>query len=197
VKKSTFIIATLIFSLYLTGCARNNANDDVTANNQNLEDITRVNYNNPNQVGPAISGSDTTDPELDRNRNNNRTTNVRNENNAGNTHTDTRVADLTAVRVSKLTEVDDAEVIVTDNNAYVAARLNRTAQNELTSDIRNKITRAVKSADNEVDNVYISINPDFYQRMNAYCNEIRNDRPNSGFTNEFSDTIRRIFPNAR
>lgn len=196
-KKSLFVIATLIFSLYLTGCARNDANDDVTARNQDADQLTRVNFNNPNQVGPAISGADTTDPELDRNRNYNSITNVRNGNTVGNNHTKTRVADIAADKVTDLAEVDDATVIVNDNNAYVAAKLNRTSRNELTSDIQNTISRAVKSGDDEIDNVYISLNPDFYNRMKIYSDDIRAGRPVSGFMDEFSDSIRRMFPNAR
>jgi spore cortex protein len=197
VKKSLFVIATLIFSVYLTGCARNDANDDVTARNRDADQLTRVNFNNPNQVGPAISGADTTDPELDRNRNYNSITNVRNDNTVGNNHTKTRVADIAASKVTDLAEVDDATVIVNDNNAYVAAKLNRTDRNELTSDIQNKISRAVKSVDDEIDNVYISLNPDFYNRMKIYSDDIRAGRPVSGFMDEFSDSIRRMFPNAR
>jgi len=197
VKKSLFVIATLIFSVYLTGCARNDANDDVTARNRDADQQTRVNFNNPNQVGPAISGADTTDPELDRNRNYNSITNVRNDNTVGNNHTKTRVADIAASKVTDLAEVDDATVIVNDNNAYVAAKLNRTDRNELTSDIQNKISRAVKSVDDEIDNVYISLNPDFYNRMKIYSDDIRAGRPVSGFMDEFSDSIRRMFPNAR
>jgi spore cortex protein len=197
VKKSLFVIATLIFSAYLTGCARNDANDDVTARNRDADQLTRVNFNNPNQVGPAISGADTTDPELDRNRNYNSITNVRNDNTVGNNHTKTRVADIAASKVTDLAEVDDATVIVNDNNAYVAAKLNRTDRNELTSDIQNKISRAVKSVDDEIDNVYISLNPDFYNRMKIYSDDIRAGRPVSGFMDEFSDSIRRMFPNAR
>ena len=196
-KKSLFVIATLIFSVYLTGCARNDANDDVTARNRDADQLTRVNFNNPNQVGPAISGADTTDPELDRNRNYNSITNVRNDNTVGNNHTKTRVADIAASKVTDLAEVDDATVIVNDNNAYVAAKLNRTDRNELTSDIQNKISRAVKSVDDEIDNVYISLNPDFYNRMKVYSDDIRAGRPVSGFMDEFSDSIRRMFPNAR
>lgn len=193
-KKSVSVIATLIISLYLTGCARN-SNDDVTARDRDATEITRVNYTTPNQVGPAISGADTTDPELDRNRNYNNITNMRTD--AGNNHAKTRVSDKAADKVTDLAAVDDATVIVNDNNAYVAAKLHRSAQNELNSDIQNKIARRVKSVDDEIDNVYISVNPDFYNRMKVYSGDIRSGRPVSGFMDEFSDSIRRMFPNAR
>lgn len=77
------------------------------------------------------------------------------------------------------------------------AKLNRSSRNELTSDIKDKIAHAVKSVDENIDNVYISVNPDFYDRMNTYSRDIRNGRPVSGFMDEFSDIIRRVFPNAK
>jgi spore cortex protein len=196
-RNSLFVIATLVSSLYLTGCAKNNIDGDVTTRQRNTNEITRVNFNNPNQVGPAISSADTSDPELDRNRNYNTITNGRNNNNVGSNQTNTRVADKAADKVINLTEVDNATVIVNDNNAYVAAKLDVSARNELTSAIKEKIARAVKSVDRDIDNVYISVNPDFYDRMNTYSRDIRNGKPVSGFIDEFSDTIRRVFPNAK
>jgi spore cortex protein len=191
-KNSLFIIATLISSLYVTGCANNDMDNNVATRQRNDTEITRVNNKNPHQVGPAISSADTSDPELDRNRNYNNITNVRNTD-----QTKTRLADRAARKVINIAEIDDASVIVNDNNAYVAAKLDRSSRNELTSNIKDKITRAVKSVDKDIDNVYISVNPDFYNRMSAYSRGIRNGKPISGFMNEFSDTIRRVFPNAR
>jgi YhcN/YlaJ family sporulation lipoprotein len=196
-KNSLFIIATLISGLYLTGCANKDMDNEVSTRQRNTTEITRVNFNNPNQVGPAISSADTSDPELDRNRNYNRITNVRNDTNVDNNHSKTRLAERATDKVTNLAEVDAATVIVNDNNAYVAAKLDRSSPNELTSDIKDKIARAIKSVDEDIDNVYISVNPDFYNRMNAYSRDIRNGRPVSGFMDEFSDIIRRVFPNAR
>ncbi|WML40172.1 YhcN/YlaJ family sporulation lipoprotein [Neobacillus sp. OS1-2] len=196
-KKSLFVIGSLVFSLYLSGCARNDVNDNVAYRNRNTNEPTRVNYNTPNNGGPAITGVDTSNRDLDRTRNN--ITNVRhdNRNNVGNNQSKIRIADKAADKVTNLPEVDHANIIVTDNNAYVAAKLDPSSRNELTTDIENKISRAVKSVDADIDNVYISVNPDFYDRMNHYASDIRNGKPISGFVNEFSDTIRRVFPDAR
>lgn len=131
-KKTVFLIATLIFSIYLTGCAKNNVNDDVAYRNRNATEPTRVNYNNANR---------------------NNVTNVRNDN-----RSKMRVADEVADKVSDMPEVDTANVIVTENNAYVAAKLNGSA-NKLTSAVEDKIARKVKSVDPDIDNVYVSVNP--------------------------------------
>ncbi|MGG1674601.1 YhcN/YlaJ family sporulation lipoprotein [Neobacillus sp. NRS-1170] len=191
-KKGLFLTSALLFSLYLTGCANKNVNDDVANRNRNEIEPGRVNYQNPNHGGPAITGVDTSDSELDRNMN---MRNVRN--NVGNNQSKMRIADKAADKVTSLSEVDSANIIVTDNNAFVAAKLDNSARNKLTGDIENKISRKVKSVDPDIDNVYVSVNPDFYDRMNTYANDIRNGRPISGLIDEFSKTIRRVFPDAR
>ncbi len=191
-KKGLFLMTTLILSLYLSGCARNNVNDDVANRNDNKP--TRVNYNTRNQGGPAIDGTGVGDPTRDDNvnRRNNNLTDARNDN-----RSKMRVADDAARKVADLPDVDRSNVIVTENNAYVAAKLNRSSRNGLTNDIENQISRTVKSVDKDIDRVYVSVNPDFYNRFNNYADDIRNGRPISGFYDEFTDTIRRVFPDAK
>lgn len=195
-KKGLFLTTALIFSVYLTGCANKNVNEDVAYRNRDGIEPTRVNYPAPYQGGSAITDLDLSDVELDRNRNRKNLTNVRN-NNIGNNQSRMRVADKAADRVAALPEVDSANIIVTDNNAFVAAKLDNSARNKLTGAIENKISRQVKSVDPDIDNVYVSVNPDFYDRINNYADDIRNGRPVSGLVNEFSDLIRRVFPDAR
>jgi spore cortex protein len=181
-KKSLIIIAILIFSLDLAGCARNNANDKVAYRNNNGTAPTRVNYN-PNG-GPAITGVDTSNRNINRNDLNDNRSKM-------------RVADDAADRVTDLPEVDSANVIVTDNNAYVAAKLAGSSRNELTSAVEHKIVKRVKSVDPDIDNVYVSVNPDFYGQMNSWAGDIRNGRPVSGFFKQFSDAVRRVFPDLK
>lgn len=191
-KKGLFLITPIIFSLYLTGCANNNVNDDVAY--RNGTEPTRVDYNTPNHGGPAITGVDVSDTRLDErtNRRNDNFVDVRNDN-----RSKMRVADEAAKKVADLPNVDQANVIVTENNAYVAAKLDRSARNGLTSNIENQISRSVKSVDRDIDRVYVSVNPDFYDRFTHYAGDIRSGRPISGFFDEFTETIRRVFPDAR
>ncbi len=108
-----------------------------------------------------------------------------------------RVADDAADRIARLSEVDTAHVIVTDRNAYVAVKLNNRANNELTKNVERKIAKEVRDVDSHVDHVYVSVNPDFFHRMTGYGNDIRSGRPVSGFFNEFTDTVHRVFPTSR
>ena len=107
------------------------------------------------------------------------------------------MADKAAEKIVSMREVDQANVIVTDNNAYVAAKLANHNGNRLEKDIENKISDVVKSTDQNIDHVYVSVNPDFYERTTSYANDIRNGRPVAGFFDEFNTLVRRIFPTER
>ncbi|WP_096154456.1 MULTISPECIES: YhcN/YlaJ family sporulation lipoprotein [Bacillus] len=104
------------------------------------------------------------------------------------------VADKATDRVTDLAEVRTANVIVTNRNAYVAAVLDDGHSGQLTRDVENKIEKAVKQADPDINNVFVSVNPDFVDRMGNYSNDIQTGRPVTGFMDEFMETVRRVFP---
>ena len=192
-KIKLFFIASVLFSLYLTGCAKNNVNDNVAYRNRNGMEPTRVNYHTRNGA-PLVT-------DVDRNNANPNVTDVRynnrNINNVGDNRSKMQVADKAADRVADLKEVDRANVIVTDNNAYVAAKLANNVGDKLTNKIEKKISNRVKSVDRDIDNVYVSVNPDFYNRMTGYSSDIRAGKPVSGFFDEFSRSVRRAFPDLK
>jgi spore cortex protein len=190
-KKLIFFSAILL-SLYLAGCAQNDVNNNTASLNQNGNDLSRVKYT-PKHGGPAMTTGDISDPGLDvhKNRRNDNIANVGNV-----TRHSSRqmvVSDQAEYAITAITEVDEANVIVTDNNAFVAVKLHKATDNRLSSKLENIIFREVKSVDQNIDNVYISANPDFFSRMNGYSSDLQNGRK----TNGFSDLIRRVFPDAK
>lgn len=162
-----FIYAGLI-SVVLAGCGTANNNDRFTSDD-----------NRP--LGVRYNPDD--------NRNNDNTVNDDNQN--------IDLADDVAEKVTDLKEVDDAIVLVTNRNAYVAVKLSDQGDRKMTKDVQKKIARKVRDTNHDFDNVYISENPDFYDHMRRYVNDIRNGRPISGFFDEFTDIVQRVFPNAR
>lgn len=107
------------------------------------------------------------------------------------------VADEAADHISKLEEVQTANVIVTNRNAYVAVTLRNGAKGEVTDRLENRIADQVRKTDSDIQNVFVSSNPDFVQRMNDYGDKINNGDPIEGFFEEFNEMVRRVFPNAR
>ncbi|WP_407270550.1 YhcN/YlaJ family sporulation lipoprotein [Radiobacillus sp. PE A8.2] len=107
-----------------------------------------------------------------------------------------QVSDQAADRItSEIKQVDSAYVLTTNNNAYVAAEIN--GNGEVSDRIEQQITQIVKSIDNNIDNVYVSTNPDFVDLSNNYVNDFDNGRPVEGFFDQFGEMVDRIFPDVQ
>ena len=104
------------------------------------------------------------------------------------------MADDVADKIVKMEEVESANVIVTDTNAYVAVVLKEGADGSEATE--NKIADEVRSTNATFKNVYVSMNPDFVKQMNEYGTKIRANEPVEGFFTEFSDAVKRVFPDA-
>lgn len=187
-KWKTLMVSASLSSLLLTACGVNNNNaNDTAMRNTDHNTLKNVNYN-PN----------TTNRNYDNNNVNRDVTNITNRNtNVNNNDYRMRVADKAVERIVDMPEVDQANVIVTDNNAYVAAKLANNAGDRLEKNVEKKISNVVKSTDRNIDHVYVSVNPDFYTRTTSYANDIRNGRPVAGFFDEFNTLVHRIFPAVR
>jgi spore cortex protein len=180
--KYKLIAASAIAAIFLSACgANNNGVNDTALDNRDVTDPIRVNdgdrannTNNLNDRDPLLRVRNNT-----QNANNNDTPRM-------------RVADKAADRIAAMPEVEDVNVIVTDDNAYVAAQLEDGV--ELTRVVERKISDQVKAVDQDIDDVYVSANPDFYDRMTSYSNDIRNGEPMEGLFKEFTESVRRVFP---
>lgn len=108
------------------------------------------------------------------------------------------VARDAADKVNELDEVDSATVIVTDRNAYVAVVMNNhdNAADEVPKELEDKIAEKVREAEADIDKVYVSLNPDFVERMTGYGKRINEGEPIEGFFDEFGEAVRNVFPDA-
>lgn len=172
IKRLSLTLLTIALS---TGCAMNNgARDDVRDN-----DNTRI----QNYVK--------TSPGVDRGAR------ILNDNLNNNDDVKIRVHDEVKNNIEDLNEVKRAHVIVTDSTAYVAVVLNGDKTGNVRKDIEDKISDKVKATDKSIDNVYVSSNPDFVDRMSDYGNKIQNGMPIRDLYDEFSEMVQRVFPTAR
>lgn len=106
------------------------------------------------------------------------------------------IANQMADKIVKVNGVRSANVLVTNRNAYVAAVIDAN-QGQLSRNLEDQIASQVRSVDPNVQNVYVSTNPEFVDRVNAYVNDVRQGRPVAGFFAEFTEMVQRIFPTAR
>lgn len=204
-KWRALLTVSFLLSLLLSGCGtENNSTDDTALQSQDDYELRSVRYNTNDSIGLNTNAYDTanndnnynaaTNRDVDDNARANqddRTNNIRNVNNNENRMD---VADKAADKIVEMREVDQANVIVTNNNAYVAAKLTDNASNKLSKNVEKKISDLVKSTNRDIDHVYVSVNPDFYNRTTSYVNDIRDGRPIEGFFDEFSTLVRRVFP---
>lgn len=102
-----------------------------------------------------------------------------------------RVSQLAEQYVEKLAEVNRANVIYSNNNAYVAIKPNQ--YGSLSDVLNQKIADQVRKADNKIHKVYVSVNPDFYTTMNSYAHDIRSGRDKVSLYRDFSNTVMNFF----
>lgn len=106
------------------------------------------------------------------------------------------VADRAADQIVKVPGVKQANVLVTRRNAYVAAVLDD-RKSKMTQKTEDQIAKRVRQVDPGIQNVYVSTNPDFVDRINTYVDDVQQGRPVAGFVEQFNEMIVRLFPNAR
>ncbi|MBP2239743.1 YhcN/YlaJ family sporulation lipoprotein [Cytobacillus eiseniae] len=178
--KKLFFLSVLT-AITLSACGMNNNNnlDDTALRNQDVSDPIRVNNRNRHTDTNNLADREPLLRVRDNARNVNETPKM-------------RLADQAADKIASMPEVEQVSVIVSNDNAYVAAELSNGV--ELTKKVEQKIADQVKSVDQQIDDVYVSANPDFYNRMATYSNHIRNGEPIEGFFEGFADTVRRVFP---
>lgn len=172
-----FVVTGLAFTILASGCG-------------NVDNYGAEKRNSPN---------DSLNVNYDQDRFN-RPENVRNNINPRRVNEDNEprmaIADRAADKVTDLKEVETCNVIVTDENAYVAAVLEN-GENKITKDVERKIADQVRNADPDINDVFVSVNPDFVERMDGYANDIRSGRPVRGMLDEFTETVQRVFPTNR
>jgi spore cortex protein len=113
-----------------------------------------------------------------------------------NTQTQLSLEEVTADQVALIDDVSEAMIVETDNNAFVAVKLD-SGSDTITDDLRMKITQVVQSNVENAEAVHIANNPDFYRKMETYERYLKSGTPTRDYINDFSETIRRIFPDAR
>lgn len=80
------------------------------------------------------------------------------------------------------------------NDDGMTRNINNEDAHELTDDVKTRISDIVKSVDGDINNVYVTTNPDFANLTNDYINDTNEGRPIRGFFDQIGNMIERIFP---
>ncbi|MEA3319250.1 MAG: YhcN/YlaJ family sporulation lipoprotein [Bacillota bacterium] len=177
-KIKGFLVTGLIMTMVMTGCG--NVDNYGAGQNDNPDNALNVNYDKMGRYNRNVRNgdinprrvNDTNEPRLE-------------------------VAEEASKKITNLKEVESCSIIVTNRNAYVAAVLEGEGKQELTKDVEEKIANQVRKSDGSIRNVYVSVNPEFVDRMEGYTNDIREGRPVAGIFDEFTEVVQRLFPTSR
>ncbi|MGP4106543.1 YhcN/YlaJ family sporulation lipoprotein [Virgibacillus sp. L01] len=220
-----------VISIALVACQGDNGNGNEQGQNGDGNNVEQTRYNATDNM-------------------NNGGNNGNNNGNGqqGNGENQYELAEKAADKISNQVKgIDNAYVLKTDNNAYVAAELdngnngntdngntggmnngngnntgnmndntngnngnggNMNVENngltnngndndggdQLTDEVKQEVSKIVKSVDKDVDNVYVSTNPDFFDLANNYADDAGNGDPVEGLFDQMGNMIERIFP---
>ncbi|GGF99101.1 YhcN/YlaJ family sporulation lipoprotein [Paenibacillus abyssi] len=171
------VLMLIAISVFAAGCMNNNPNDNNDTNGTN-------GTNNVQQQGTRMQQ-------------------IQNQPRRDNDNTGDRVeiADKAAEKIVRIKGVKQANVLITRRNAYVAAAVDADRmganQGDITPELEKEIADKVRATDPSIQKVYVSTNPEFFDRVNQYVADVGQGKPISGFFQQFNEMIQRIFPNAR
>ncbi|WP_052455844.1 YhcN/YlaJ family sporulation lipoprotein [Bhargavaea cecembensis] len=187
-KKILMSLSALFLALALGACGGNddnNADNGNTGNTGNTTDNAGTGDDNHSMTDEGGTNGGTGD-------NGNTGDQAAGDGNGDN---DLRRDEDVADKVKTVEGVEDATVLMTDQNAYVGVNLKEGT--EETEDLQTQIKDQVKKIKPEIGEVYVSANPDFAKQMSDYGTRIDEGEPVEGFFDEFSDVVRRMFPDAQ
>jgi len=65
---------------------------------------------------------------------------------------------------------------------------------EISEDVKKKVSDIVKETDKSIENVYVTTSPDFFNLTTDYVDDFQNGRPVEGFFDKIGNMIERVFP---
>ncbi|TYS52118.1 YhcN/YlaJ family sporulation lipoprotein [Bacillus infantis] len=190
-KKLRWLLIGAAASVLITGCASSNQGSQDGKDGQSGTLSMR-----------NVTDSDATDDAnnlLDDEQNNNKQYNNGLEDNGQNDsdHENLRNSEDAQQKVEAMKEVDKAVVITAGSKAYAAVNLANGENGDVNDEMKKKVSDQVQAADQNINEVFVSSNPDFMERMRGYRDDIQNGKPVRGLFDQFSETVQRIFPESR
>lgn len=92
---------------------------------------------------------------------------------------------------------NDRDNATRDNKQNVGNNDQMDEDDRLTDDVKKEVSDIVKSIDGDIDDVYVSTNPDFIDLTGNYVNDMNNGHPVRGFFDKMGDMVERLFPQNR
>lgn len=100
-------------------------------------------------------------------------------------------ANKIAKRISNLSEVKSASVIINGRTAIVGIDTKDNNSN-MDANLKKKVEAAVKAGDKDIDKISITMDPDLNRRLKTMSTNMGNGNVLTNFTSEVEDILRRI-----
>jgi YhcN/YlaJ family sporulation lipoprotein len=122
-------------------------------------------------------------------------TNLANTNTNTNTRTNAglRAPAEAREKIESMPQVKHATVIVSNRNAFVAVIMENEFNGEVTTVVEDEIAENVWATTENVRNVYVSSNQDFFNLMRDYEGIVRSGKVTEGLSTEFNQLTHRVF----
>ena len=199
-KKVSLFLTAMLLSLSLMGCNTNKDKNDNATNNGTTENVgtnvdqgTNNNANNNDGETKLEVAKDAAD----------RITELEGVKSASVIVTDRNAYAAVVLEGDHTVNNADNNDNLNNNDDTAADKNNGTnndhnnADQVLSPDLENKIAEKVREANDNIQNVYVSLNPDFVDRMTGYVERINQGEPVQGFFGEFTEAIQRVFPDRK
>ncbi|HLR20458.1 MAG TPA: YhcN/YlaJ family sporulation lipoprotein [Tissierellaceae bacterium] len=213
IKKFSFLALLLVGILSITACTTNDPNMN-NNRNRNLSTQTRPNETRRNQNNNRRNTNDLSRDDINDNIDdlNPVDDGIRNDKSRSNRDTDDNLNDgMTrpknsssnktnnfkdqsnniAKKITDLSEVEKARVILTEETALVGCKLRGDTQGTMTTSLRQKIEDIVNNEAN-VDNISITTEPKLYSEIDDMFNRISDEHPIEEFSDDIRDLINKI-----
>ncbi|SDC63271.1 sporulation lipoprotein, YhcN/YlaJ family [Pelagirhabdus alkalitolerans] len=199
----TALVSLACVCLVASGCGFMNTEESRNENEWDQIEPIRHDQNQMDQGGPAYDGQYESDQGFGDQRGQTgdpmypSTPNQEPQNGEG-MNDGYQVSDEISEAINQeVDEIDQANALKMGNTAYVACRLSGDSgdgSDDLSDEIEEKVTRAAKEADQDLDEVFVSTNPDFMNLSDNYMRDIERGEPIEGFFDQFGEMFERLFP---
>ncbi|SEB20533.1 sporulation lipoprotein, YhcN/YlaJ family [Thalassobacillus cyri] len=93
-------------------------------------------------------------------------------------------------------QMNNANGVRDNGNNDNGMDVGRNEDGDVSDEMKKKIADIVKNQNEDIDNVYVSTNPDFVDLTTNYANNVDGGEPVEGFFRQFGEMVDRIFPDA-
>lgn len=182
------VVGVVVFTVLAVGCAPNRRPDetpnDTTPNDTTPKDTT-PDDTTPNDTTP---NDDTEDKMKDTTPGGTTTDDTTND--EARSDEAKKIAD----KVEDIDEIDSATCVISDDTAIVGVQFDKEYKGELTDEVKKKVEDVAKKAEDNIDRVAVTADPDLFDRLTTLVDDIGKGKPLTGLRDEIDEILNRIQP---